>query len=453
MQSAPVGGPSPRGGEAARLVASLGSAERARAEEARARLTALGARAVPALLASLDGSCPVARESALEILSLIRDPRGREPIVAQLHDRDPRLRQAAAAALAAFPVAASVPPLARLLARDASLEVRCAAVRGLIELFSAGCEEAIRSVLGALFDPAADPALRAAASGVIAHLQPREREEVLARLGERPGAALPAREPAEVRKALADLASPLPERWKTALNALTHLGHEVIAPLVDEMVWRSQDAVYCARGAMVLRGLGPRRLRGVAEHLERVEDPLPLEALVDAAGALDDKPLIYRLRGLIQRLRPRLSAPPDLSASRRPDDLERVIAKSHLLLARTGSRVAIDDLRDALRSPDRSLSAEILAAVEMIGTKDEIPDLVAAWLREDEREEAGAPGADREVFRDRLRGVARTIMKRDRIRSTNRLFAALPPPERRAFERMHGVPRRPAARGRARSTR
>ena len=89
----------------------------------------------------------------------------------------------------------------------------------------------------------------------------------------------------------------------------------------------------------------------------------------------------------------------------------------------------------------------------MIGTKDEIPDLVAAWLREDEREAAGAPGADREVFRDRLRLVARTIMRRDRIRSTNRLFAALPQTEKKAFERMQGAARGAPARPRARGAR
>ena len=138
--------------------------------------------------------------------------------------------------------------------------------------------------------------------------------------------------------------------------------------------------------------------------------------------------MIYRLKELIERL---ASSPQQPSDGGGPDLMQRALAKAHLELARIGSRVAISDLRDALVDPARPVELELLAAVELIGTRNEIGDLLRAYVQEDD------------FTRERIGAVVRAIMKRERIRRNNKLFRTLSREQQRALAGiLPPVPRR-----------
>ena len=430
------------------LLHDLGSGEAGRRAEARARLANLGSRAVPPLVEALDGASARIRANVMSILSLIRDPRAREPIIAQLLDRDPKVREAAVRALSRLPCRAGVHALKRSLRTDPRQEVRLASLQSLISLFEAGFDDGLEEILAVLFDSSADRRLRHAALAVLPVLRPKESRAILKKLRSDPDEEMarlagqiehaPERpegpDGADMRKALSDLASPRPDCWNEALQELTSLGPQVVGPLVFEMVRRSRDPEYCLRAGMVLRGLGPRRARSIADYLERVDDPLPLEVIVEAVGCLEDKPLIYRLKDLIDRLRERARA----GASEEPvEELDRVRAKAHLQLARIGSRVAIDDLRERVSAPGRRVDIELIAALELIGKKEELIDLLRAYRHEEP------------WVRDRIREVFLRIMRRERLRRTNRIFASLASEELRTLQQILGPPRRRQRRSQA----
>jgi hypothetical protein len=139
--------------------------------------------------------------------------------------------------------------------------------------------------------------------------------------------------------------------------------------------------------------------------------------LVEVVGALGENRMIYGLMSLLQKI---AGARPEPSNGF--DPMQRVRAKAHLELARIGSRVAIEDLRSALRDRERRIELEMLTAVEMIGKRDEIPDLLRSYLREDR------------YMKEKIAGAIRTIMKRERIRRNNPSFASLGEETRRALD-------------------
>jgi HEAT repeat protein len=181
---------------------------------------------------------------------------------------------------------------------------------------------------------------------------------------------------------------------------------------------RAGDPEYCTRAGMALKALGPRRLRGLADAPDTVDEPLPLQVLVEVAGTIGEKSLIYRLKGVIERVAPR----PDAAGTSRFDTMQRVRAKAHLELARIGSRVAIQDLQSILADAERRVPLEALSAVEQIGKKDELPLLLRAYLREDP------------FTRGRIASVVRTIMKRERIRRNSVSLRSLPTELQRGLE-------------------
>ena len=420
----------PRATEIPELVRRLGSRRQVLVDGARARLAIIGARAVEALVESLEGDSARIRLHAMPLLALIQDPRGREPLVAMLLDRDPRMREVAARSLARFPCRDTVAALERLLAGEKRPEVRMAAVQALIEHYATGQEQAIRDVLAVLADAAEDVRVRTTAMALLPSLGAHERRAILKRLrsDRAPEIAARAAEIEEgvegrgerapaLRRLLAELASDDYAAWNESVHRLTALGAPVVAPLVEQMQRRSHDPEYCTRAGMVLRALGPRRARAIAGALETTDEPLPLQVLVEVVGALGDKSLIYGLAGLIERI-----------GARRPveangvDPMQRVRAKAHLELARIGSRVAIEDLRAALADPGRRVELEMLAAVELIGKRDEIPDLLRSYAREDR------------FMKERIAAVVRTIMKRERLRRNNPLFTSMGEDTRRVLD-------------------
>jgi hypothetical protein len=156
---------------------------------------------------------------------------------------------------------------------------------------------------------------------------------------------------------------------------------------------------------------------------------------VEVIGAFGENRMIYGLKSLIDRIA--ASPGPDNNGV---DPMQRVRAKAHLELARIGSRVAIEDLRSALRDRDRRIEIEMLAAVEKIGRPVEIFDLLRAHRNEDR------------FMKERIADVIRAIFKRERIRRSHPTFASLSPESRRVLDgvlapaAMRKAARRPRAR-------
>jgi HEAT repeat protein len=435
----------PRATEVPELVRRLGSRRPKQVDRARARLSIIGSPSVVPLIEALEGDDDRVRAHAMPLLALLQDPRGREPLVAMLLDRDARMREVAVRCLARFPSAEAVVALERILKREKVREVLVVAIHGLLELYEAGQDTALRRVLEVLLDVKEDPKLRGAAFSLFPLLKPAARRGLLRRLRQDPvediarkaqdiaeeDEAPPPRDRSRPDALVRELASPDYAVWNEAVHRLVAVGPLAIASLVAEMRRRAHDPEYCARAGMALKALGPRRLRSLAEALDEVDEPLALQVLVEVAGATGDKPLIYRLKNVIERVAPK----PDGPGAGRFDTMQRVRAKAHVELARIGSRVAIADLQAIVADGDRRLPLEALAAVELIGKKDEIPLLLRAYLREDP------------YMRGRIAGVVRTILKRERIRRTSAAVRALPADQRRALDGILARSRRGSSRG------
>jgi HEAT repeat protein len=426
-----------RATEIPKLVRRLGSRRPSVVDAARARLAIIGSQAVSALAESLEGDNSRVRANAMPLLALIRDTRGREPLMAMVLDRDPRLREIAVRCLARFPSSQTVVLLERLVAKERVLEVRVAAIHALVELYGAGQDRAVRQVVEVLFDVAGDVRLRTAALALLPVLKASERRGILRRLGQDPSEEVVRRaaelaatawtghDPTSLESMVRDLASGDYAVWSEAVQGLAASGAAAVPPLIAEMRRRAHDPEYCVRGGMVLKGLGTRHGRSLALALDQVEEPLPLQVLVESAGAIGERSLVYRLKNLIERI----AAAPPPAASNGFDPMQRVRAKAHLELARVGSRLAIQDLRDALADHDRRLEPEMVATVRRIGKKDEIPDLLRTYLREDR------------FTREQVVDAVRAIMKRERIRRNSRMFHALSARQRATLDSILPEPR------------
>jgi len=422
-----------RANELQEIILRLGSRSPARADAARARLSIIGARAVESLIEALEGGSTKIRARVMPLLALIQDPRGREPLIAMLLDRNARLREIAARSLARFPSADVLAALNRTLQREPKTEVRVAAVQSLLEQYAAGQEQAIGPVVEALLDPLEDARVREAALGLLPLLRSRQRESLLQRLRQDPQTGLRRKverlaaemesssraEASSIESWIAQLGAEDYAVWNDALQRLGGGGARVVAPLVEAMQSRSHDPEYCTRAGMALRALGPRRGRVLADILDEVEEPLPLQVLVDVIGAWGEKSLIYRLKELIERVAAQSA---ETAQPSNFDPLPRVRAKAHLELARIGSRVAIEDLRGLLGDSDARVDLEALAAIELIGKRDEIGILLRAYAREDP------------FMRERIAGSVRTIMRRERLRRNNRTFQRMTAAQRRALQ-------------------
>jgi len=439
--------PRSRANEIPQLVRQLGSRSAARVEAARARLSIIGAPAVESLIDALEGSNPRLRSRAMSLLALIADPRGRDPLIAVLEEPDPDLRRVAAQCLARFLTRPASTALERCLHRDAEEAVRVAAVNALVRHAAAGCTAAIRAPLDRLLDPAESVAVRLAAAELVRVLPAAEARRLLARLREDPSPQLRQRaaeletdlqraaEPAtqEIAALLRQLASEDYATWNEAVRRLAGADAAAVDSIVREICRCGHDPEFCTRAGMALKTVAPRHAGPLADALERIEDPLPLQVLVEVIGAIGDKSLIYRLKDLVERLAVRRVA----RGEGRIDLLRRVRAKAHLELARIGSRVAVGDLREALGRGGSGLELEMLAAVELIGKREELPLLLRAHRHEDA------------FVRRHIADAFRAIMARERIRRDDRIFDALTASDRQTLAEI--LPRPSPARRRGRT--
>ena len=150
-----------------------------------------------------------------------------------------------------------------------------------------------------------------------------------------------------------------------------------------------------------------------------MEEIVPLGLLVDIIGESRDRTALYHLKGVIDRLEP---AGPQADLDGGPPAREMIVAKAHYYLARAGSRVAFEGLKAELCRESGRLMGEILMAVEEIGGREELVDLLSHYGREEG------------WMKERIRESFRRVMKKARVPGDDPIFGRLDD-QRRAWLR------------------
>lgn len=421
---------------------ALGSTDAARVASAREALAADAAQAIPLLLSCLDDDNDPLRLRAISLLGLIGDARAARPLASLLHDPAASVRQRAASALTRVSGPETVAVLRRLLARETEPGVRLAGVRALVRLLQTGHDAASAPLLERLSDEEEEPRVRLAALGALPWLARLDDaapvEALLSRLERDPCDTVarhaarmrsrPARarlDPWAIERLLDDLGDSRLRTWRRAITHLGPAGSAAIDPLVEAMLSRPADREYARRAVLLLKEMSPRQRARLAGHLETVREPVVLEALVEVAGDGGPRAVVARLATLVGSL---------ATAERDgPGPLHGARRKAHLALAQSGSRLAVDDLRHLLEDRRFAVRSDLVQAASIIGTRCELPALLRAYRR------------SRGMTRLAVRDAVLTVLRRERIRRTDRSLAALEPADRRAALEILGLPR-PASR-------
>lgn len=300
--------------------------------------------------------------------------------------------------------------------RESEVEVRLRTVATLVDLFNRGTVEALDPLLATLYKKSEDRRVRLEAMKVLSTLPPGEAREIASILGEDADtkvAQASARfaEPATtgqaegVAEALADIGSADYFTYRKAATALASLGEPGIPTLVRALSDRASNPAACARVASVLREVARGRERVVARFLDETTETTPLALMVDILGESKDRTAIYHLKGVIDRLEPVGTGTDQVK--------ETIQAKAHYHLARAGSRVALDSLKRAMTRQRGRLMGEILAAVEEIGGKGELLDLLAHY------------GLEQGWMKERIKESFRRLMKKCRVTAGDPVFERL----------------------------
>ncbi len=425
--------------EITRLVESLGVSDAADDEQVLALLAVHGRKAVDSLLGAASAPEAGRRAAAVTALGRIGDPRGRRAVTLSLSDRSPAVRAAAATAMSAFPSEAAATRLRGMLAREPDVEVRVRAAGTLVVIFNGGAVEALDTLLSLAGNRSEDRRVRLEALKVLGSLPPGEARAISSGLVHEPdqriaqiagrfcGTELPTQE-AGAKSALDELHGEDYFTHRRAASLLVSLGEAALPMLVRSLRARGTDAAACARVASVMREIVCGRERSLAPLLEEVDETTPLGLMVDIIGASQDLTALYHLKGVIDRIAAENGSSGDAEAPAR----RMIAAKAHYYLARAGSRVAYDDLRTMLARHDEPLAGEVLMAVEEIGGREEVPDLLAHFGRE----QTG-------WMRDRLREALRQVMSRARVKSDDPFFHHLDDAARAILEEIQSAPQRP----------
>jgi HEAT repeat protein len=410
--------------EIGRLVKKLTSRKKTEVDAAKARLIIIGTRAVEHLINALDGENSNAKIQAMSILSLIRDQRAKNPLIAMLLDRNPKIRMAAVHSLSKFPTDEVILSIKKLLYQEKIIDVKVAAIHSLVAMIRNGFDNAMSPVLEVIFNTKEPSEVRMTSFSILPFLKITERKAILKRLKTDPDRKVVEKaqeyenaplssegmDSGEINKSIEKLASADYEELNEAIQHLISSGKRCIDPLVQEMVRRENDAEFCSRVTMVLKGLSPNHLKSLVSYLDSINELLPLRIIVDVIGSLDDKSLLYRLRGLIDRIN---SSPELLNNTSGTNSYKRIKARAHLQLAKAGSRMAIDDLKENLIDQNGHIDLDLLSSLEYIGKKEELPYLVKAFVMEDD------------WTKERIKEVFSKIKKRERIRKNNKIFKAM----------------------------
>jgi hypothetical protein len=374
-------------------VARLSSGRAAEREAAVARLTLLGPRALPALLAALPASGSVLRLAALEVLDRLREPRTRPEVQALCQDSDPAVARRALALLPALADEKSVGLATRILAKGPA-DRREAAALALAALHARGFVEAMEPLLDLLLEDGEDDALRAEAFAALLAVDPLALEPLLPRLAESRGA--------------------LGRRAAAALRGVRRAAPDEVAVLLRRLAAPGLAGDQALRIGQELKAAGRDALPALHVALEQAKGPRELAVLADVVAQLRSPTSIPVLNRTLQRLdlRPR---------GRREEDMGSAPASLHVALAALDSRIALFDLRERLEARPLRDGAALLEAAERIGDAT-----LVVGLAKIHAEEASLRLPCARAFA--------AIAGRERLRRTAARFKRLPPADRAAVD-------------------
>ena len=234
-------------------------------------------------------------------------------------------------------------------------------------------------------------------------------------------------EPWALERLIERLASPRHVTWSRAVTLLGRAGGTATEPLVQAMLARPDRPEFARRVSLVLRELSPRQLERLGPYLELLEEPLVLETLIDVVEAVQGPALMARLGSLVQRLA-------ETTEAEGPGPCAGVRLRAHLALARSGSRMAIADLRTLLEDGRFPVRGEVARCAAMIGTRQDLPSLLEAYAR--------SKGLSRLAVREAVIEIA----YRERIRRNDKLIGRLGDRDRRALLDMLVAPKKKTGR-------
>lgn len=380
------------------LVVRLSSARPAEREAAVARLTLLGPRALPAVLAALPGSSPELRLSVLDLLERTGDPRARAEVMALCRDPDGEVARRALALLPGYADAKAVATAVRVLG-SAPADRRRAAVHALCALHGRGLVEAMEPLLDVILDEEEDEDLRRDAFASLSAVDPQAVAALRKRL-------------ARGRGLLARAAARSP-----AQEPPTPPGVAALLERLESVALRGDEAVRIARD---LEAAGASALPALHEVLERATGARPLGVLAEVIARLRSPTSIPVLSRALKRLR-------DFPLRAGGEARAEAIARVHLALAALDSRIALFDLRERLLAEPLLAAATLLQAAERIGDASLVPALARIHAMERTLRAQAAAAFAAIVARERLRprSAARGVRPDDR-EALHALWSTLP---------------------------
>ncbi len=400
------------------LLRRLSSPDPVSAEAALARLAVLGLRCIEPLLLLLPAAGDPGRGRMLRLLERLPDERARGLLVAEARSGEPGHRRLAIRALGALGAGRSRRELAALLDEPAEAEVRAELVATLSALAAGGAADLLDPLLDVLFNKGEPPAVRRQVFMALGGLRPRDSRRLLKRLAADPEDPLAeeARQagegtPAESLPALAEeLARPDsgPGQAGSRLR-LTRAGLSAVPSVLRTLQRHGDDPETARRCAGTLGGMDPAARRDLARRLDPDWPPPVLTAALDALAGIPDRRVLAGLARLAAGLGRRWHAEPDPS---RAAAIAGLRARAHRLVAAAGSRLAVADLKEALRQEDPP-SHDLILALREVGRAEDLADLLPRsrgadpWLRTEII--ATAAAIARRTGARRLRQAAATL--------------------------------------------
>jgi HEAT repeat protein len=379
--------------EIEQLLLRLSSPETDAAEAAMARLAVLGFRAVEPMLARYRVADTPARLRILRLLQRTSDARALDLLVLVASHDSPPCRQLAVRALGSLRHKGARTALTAAFRSEGDSEVRVEIATSLARLAAGEAPELLDPVLGILFDTSESPAVRRAAFAALAGLRPADLRRVLRQLADTPDDPLAAEARSIMEgdgpETLTSLASTLvpsrDSRFPGSGLRLMQMGLRAVPSVLRTLESHGSDPETARRCVWTLGGMGPEALR---QLVDRIDASWPAPVLADALDAfrgVSDRRTLGSLKELARRLGERSGREPDPEKGR---SVAALRARVHRLIAAAGTRLAVADLKEALRQ-DRPPSQDLVIALGEIGRAEDLLDLLAAhveadtWVREE----------------------------------------------------------------------
>jgi HEAT repeat protein len=369
------------------LLNRLSVADTDTAEAALARLAVLGPRAVEPLLTRYAGSGEPGRLRMLRLLDRIGDSRALDLLLSEARTGSPACRRLAVRALGSLNHRRAERVLVSSLGAERDSEVRAEIVSTLARLAAGDAVELLDPVLEVLFDSDEPTSVRRAAFTALAGLRAQDCRRLLTRLTDSPDDPLAQDARLILAGAKADsipglTGSLLPSSESPFPGSglrLMRLGLRAVPSILRTLERHGRDPEISRRCVWTLGGMEPEARRALAARLSSDWPPEMLAGALEALSGVTDRRTLTALTKLAQRLGERTRREPDLEVAQA---LAAVRARAHRLIAAAGSRLAIADLKEALRET-RPAPRDLLVSLAEVGRAEDLRDLLALYAQAD----------------------------------------------------------------------